>query len=255
VKTATFAAREVVCSFHGAYKARRIFADIWSKCPVCSDEAEARRDAERKSEERALEASKLAMRIQKACIPERFADRSFSSFSAATESQRKALAFAQSYAEDFSSVLQTGRCGLFVGGVGTGKTHLAAAIASHVLRQGYSALFTTLQRAIRRVKDTWGRGGRESEGDAVAALASPDLLIIDEVGVQFGTDTERMIVFDILNTRYERRLPTLLLTNLDVGNVKAVLGERVFDRLREDGGKAIVFDWDSHRGGVARTRH
>ena len=118
-------------------------------------------------------------------------------------------------------------------------------------RDSRTVLFTTVMRAIRRVKDTWSRESRESETQAIAALVFPDLLILDEIGVQFGSDTERLILFDVLNERYEKRRPTLLLSNLNIDEVKAYLGERVFDRLREDGGEAIVFDWASWRGRIA----
>ena len=53
---------------------------------------------------------------------------------------------------------------------------------------------------------------------------------------------------DVLNERYEKRKPCLLLSNLAIDDVKAYLGERIFDRLREDGGEAVAFDWASHRG-------
>lgn len=92
----------------------------------------------------------------------------------------------------------------------------------------------------------------------------PDLLILDEVGVQFGSDTERLLLFDILNERYERRRPTILMSNLAlddaeeggrvVPGIKSYLGERVFDRLREDGGQSVVFDWPSHRKGATMPK-
>lgn len=252
--TETLTQKEALCPTHGPFAAHRICGNIWSRCPTCSAEAGAKREARRQVEEHALKAAQLAKRIQQAGIPERFADRSFADFSATTKGQKKALAFAREYAEGFSSVLETGRCALFVGCVGTGKTHLAAAIAFHVIREGRTAVFTTTQRAIRRVKDTWRRGCDESESEAIAALSCPDLLVFDEVGVQFGSDAERMILFDILNDRYERRLPTILLSNLDAGGVKSCLGERIFDRLREDGGQLIVFDWGSYRGQSAQPR-
>jgi DNA replication protein DnaC len=82
-------------------------------------------------------------------------------------------------------------------------------------------------------------------------MVFPDLLILDEVGVQFGSDTEKLLLFDVLNERYEQRKPTLLLSNLALDGVKAFLGERIYDRLREDGAEAVVFDWDSWRGRIA----
>jgi DNA replication protein DnaC len=104
--------------------------------------------------------------------------------------------------------------------------------------------------AIRSVKDTWSKGSEKSETQAIEHLAYPDLLILDEVGVQFGSDFEKQILFDVLNDRYEKRKPCLLLSNIAPGELSGYLGERVADRLREDGGKLIAFDWDSHR----RTR-
>lgn len=130
-------------------------------------------------------------------------------------------------------------------------------------RHGAAVLFTTVMRAVRRIKDTWTRDSRKSESEAIAELVFPDLLILDEVGTQFGSDTERLILFDILNERYERRRPTILMSNLAlddaeeggrvVPGIKSCLGERVFDRLREDGGQSVVFDWPSHRKGGDRA--
>ena len=82
----------------------------------------------------------------------------------------------------------------------------------------------------------------------IALLVYPDLLIIDEIGVQFGSEFEKNLIFDILNERYENRRPTLLLSNLTVPEVRAFLGERIYDRLKEDGGRCVSFDWQSHRG-------
>lgn len=74
------------------------------------------------------------------------------------------------------------------------------------------------------------------------------MLILDEVGVQFGSEAEKLILFDVLNERYERCKATILLSNLTATEVKDYLGERVMDRMREDGGKVVVFDWESYRG-------
>jgi len=139
-----------------------------------------------------------------------------------------------------------------VGRPGTGKTHLAVGIGLQIMeRNNRTVLFTTVMRAVRRVKDTWGKSGSETETKAIAALAFPDFLILDEVGLQFNSDTERLILFDVLNDRYEKRRPTLLMSNLPVGEVGEYLGERIMDRLREDGGEFIPFDWESHRGETA----
>ena len=242
--------RTDTCPEHGPFESRCFIGSIWSRCPICSAEAIAREQAERDAKEREERRQAWQRRIGEACIPERFRDRTLQRFVAETAQQARALLFAKDYADHFDQALATGRSALFIGRPGTGKTHLAVGIGLQIMRHGRTVLFSTVMRAIRRVKDTWNRESRESETQAIAALVFPDLLILDEVGVQFGSDTEKLILFDVLNERYEKRRPTLLLSNLTLDEVKTYLGERIFDRLREDGGEAIVFDWESWRGRV-----
>lgn len=237
------------CPTHGEYTSRHYIGRIWSKCPTCSAEKTAEED--RLAAEQAAEAKRRAWqeRLQHSCIPERFHDRTLKNFQADTPEQARALEFATRYADEFDAVMKTGRCAMFIGAPGTGKTHLAAGIALRLMhRDKRSVLFTTVMRAIRSIKDTWSKGSELTETQAIEALVFPDLLILDEVGVQFGSDTEKLMLFDVLNERYEKRKPCLLLSNLSIDDVKAYLGERVFDRLREDGGEAVAFDWASHRG-------
>jgi DNA replication protein DnaC len=242
------------CATHGVFEAKCYFGSVWSRCPTCAaQQAELERQAEREAAQQARLAA-WQKRIGQSGIPERFQDRRLDDFLAATEGQLRALKFAKAYADNFERVLATGRSALFIGKPGTGKTHLAAGIAVQIMqRQSRTVLFSTVMRAIRRIKDTWARGAAESETQAIATLVAPDLLILDEVGVQFGSEFERNILFDVLNERYEKRRPTILISNLPVGEVGAYLGERIVDRIREDGGARIIFDWQSHRTLTPRT--
>ncbi len=236
------------CESHGDYTATNYVADRWSACPICT---QIERDAEekRKAEKEAREMqARIEAWIGRAGIPPRFRDRTLEAFVASTDAQRRALEFCQAYVASFADVLATGRSAIFTGRPGTGKTHLAAAIGAALVKNRRSVVFTSVFRAVRRVKDSWRRDSEETETEAVAAFVDPDLLILDEVGVQFGSETEKLLMFDILNERYENRRPVLLLTNLPVKDAQAYLGERIFDRLREDGGEHIPFDWESYRG-------
>lgn len=244
--------KAATCEMHGAFESRHVFGKVWTRCPVCSEEmaAEDRAKAEEQAREQA--AASWRRRIGHAGIPDRFTDRSLKSYVAETDGQRRALAFAESYADSFDAALESGRSAVFIGKPGTGKTHLAVGIGLRIMhRDGRQVLFTTVMRAIRRIRNTWNRNSEESETDAIDALTAPHLLILDEVGIQCGTDNEKLLIFDVLNERYERRRPTLLLSNLPLDEVKQYLGERVYDRLREDGGEVVAFDWDSHRGRTA----
>lgn len=241
--------RESACITHGQFTSICRIGTIWSGCPKCSEEQRERETAEAAEKKRLDELHKWHAKVGAAAIPPRFQDRSLKNYVATTEGQKAALRFAVEYADNFDQALKTGRSAVFIGKPGTGKTHLAAGIAQRLMaRQNRTVLFTTVRKAIASIKATWSRDSSMSEMDAVKHLATPDLLILDEVGVQFGTDTEKLIMFDILNERYETRRPTILMSNLTAAEVTEYLGERIADRLREDGGEYIVFDWESFRG-------
>ena len=238
------------CPEHGAYTSTNFIGEHWTVCPKCmmiqrDKEAKEQLAADEKLRQERI-ASKWKAKITGAAIPERFKDRTLESYVAKTSGQQKALAFATEYAENFDLVLREGRSAIFVGKVGTGKTHLAIGIALSIMQQQRSALFVTVQRLIRRVKDSW-HTKEETESQVVDVFASPDLLVLDEVGVQFGSEFEKQVLFDVLNTRYENRKPSILLSNIPKEQLSDYLGERVTDRLRENGGKVIGFDWGSYR--------
>jgi DNA replication protein DnaC len=240
--------RKATCETHGEFDSRNVFGSVWTKCPACSaieNENAKRAEMEREAAEKQRQWER---RLGESGIPVRFMDRTLEKFEAKNEGQKSAHAFATEYAEKFSEILKTGRSAIFCGKPGTGKTHLSVGIGLSVMKRGGIVLFTTVQRMMRRIKDAWRKDSDESESDVVSLFSSPDLMIIDEIGVQFGSDFERNAMFDVLNERYENRLPTLLLSNLSPSEVKVFLGERVFDRLREDGGACVPFNWDSHRG-------
>lgn len=68
------------------------------------------------------------------------------------------------------------------------------------------------------------------------------------MGIQFGTDTERMILYEILDLRYEAMRPVILTTNItDLKSLEKLLGARIIDRLFEGESKIVFFDWESHR--------
>lgn len=50
-----------------------------------------------------------------------------------------------------------------------------------------------------------------------------------------------------MNTRYERMLPTVLISNLTPAEISQVISDRLTDRMVEGGGATLVFDWNSYR--------
>lgn len=238
------------CGKHGAYEAKVVEImgrKIVGQCPACMAEATARETAQ--AERMASEAQKrrIEAMFQRSGIPLRFAERTFDGYEAAGEGQERALRIARAYADEWELMLARGTCLIFSGQPGTGKTHLAAAIANAVIAKGCSALFTTVSDALRSIKRAYDKDAGLSEADALNALVEPRLLILDEVGMAYDTDHSKTLIFDLMNKRYENLRPTIILTNLDAAALRDHLGDRVTDRLREGGGKLVSFNWSSHR--------
>ncbi len=241
-----------ICDTHGEYKSTILLApgggEIASPCFKCFEDLDRKRIAAELAQNRKEREDRAwKEKLRRAAIPERFSDRRLTTYVASCQKSQRALSVASAYAENFDDAMKTGSSLIFCGEVGTGKTHLAIGIAHEIMQSGKQAVFTSVMRAVRSVKETYSRNSEISEADAIESLVTPDLLILDEVGVQFGSDTEKLILFEIINGRYESMRPTIVISNLAAGALESFLGARAFDRLREGGGKLVVFDWASYR--------
>lgn len=58
---------------------------------------------------------------------------------------------------------------------------------------------------------------------------------------------KKMILFEIINTRYEKMRPTILISNLTREELVTFIGERVLDRMSDGGGCTLAFTWESYR--------
>jgi DNA replication protein DnaC len=238
------------CPDHGQYHSRKTaFADtvVWTPCRECI-EAEGRKNVEEQDQKRQVALNESIMK--NAAIPQRFAGRTLENYEAKLPGQKAALQVATDYADNFLESLAAGRSLIFCGSAGTGKTHLAVGIAKRAITFGKTATFTTAMDAIRSFRETYRKNSEVTERQAIARFAQPDLTIIDEVGSQLGTDAEKVTLFDLINARYERERPMIVLSNLTIAEVEQYLGTRAFDRLRENGGKAVTFSWPSYRRGA-----
>lgn len=245
---------DAICGTHGAFEARFIEGPfdgaIQSGCPQCAAERQAK---ERHRKERELTALRDRQRMvlsNASGIPARFAAASFNEYQAVEPSQRVVLAICRGFADEWPDNLAAGTSLVFTGGPGTGKTHLAAAIANTVIsRHVGSVQFGTVATLLRRIKSTYSKESQSSEQRAIDELLRPDLLILDEVGVQVGSEHEKLLMFEILNGRYQELRPTILISNLNTESLEFFLGQRIMDRYRECG-SILAFDWQSYRGSV-----
>jgi DNA replication protein DnaC len=249
---------KISCPMHGeseGFQYRLTSNSEWVGpiCKACEREREQELELERvkirERNERQRNESRIRDIFDRSGIPERFKTKDFQNYNPPTERAKKNLEICKNYAENFvSDARKTGRSLIFCGNRGTGKNHLACAIANHVIkRHQCTAMYTMLSHALFRVKQTYSRESKETQLEVIASMASVDLLILDEIDQRFDTPAEQLIIFELINARYERIKPTILLCNLDAEGVRNFIGDRCFDRLKEGGGGLLVFDWDSYR--------
>lgn len=243
--------RQAECPEHGAFESRGIALPlserrVWTQCPTCEAQRAEREAAEKRAEEERDRQRRIEARLDCAGIPLRFRGKTLDAFVAETAEQQHALDVARRFVARFDQHRKQGTTAVFSGMPGTGKSHLAIAIAQAVMSQT-TVFYAGALDIVRMIRATWRRDAEQSERAVLDMLGSIGLLVMDEVGVQYGTDAEKVLLFDVINRRYQDVMPTILLTNLDASGLREYLGDRAFDRMRE-AGVWVPFAWESHRG-------
>lgn len=173
----------------------------------------------------------------KSSLGKRFRERTFGTFDASAFPG--GYAKAKEYAETFR---ENGGEGLvFIGGVGTGKTHLAAAIVSYVAGElMIPARFVTAVGMFGQLRDL------EKGAEAMRGFKGVPLLAIDDLGKEKITEWNREKLFEVINHRYEHCLPVIVTTNGTPRELEQKLGEAVFSRLCETC-SGVMMDGEDYR--------
>lgn len=181
--------------------------------------------------------------VATADLSKRFLSCTFDNYRVGTPGQQIALKACREYAQNFAQNLEDGRCMILMGNPGTGKNHLSSAIMMEVMRQNHTTLRV---KASSFLDEYWSKDFTEREV-WMQRMASVDLLVIDEIGRASNGKSANDAFFRLIDSRYELVKPTIVTTNLNREALLETLGEASYDRLREGGGKRVVFNWNSER--------
>lgn len=132
--------------------------------------------------------------------------------------------FAQTFSHESKNLL-------LIGPTGTGKTHLSTAIAKTVIELGYEVIYDSAQNIMSAFEEDKFKSGFGPYEPKSTKYLECDLLIIDDLGTEFISTFTLSSLYNLLNSRMNKSLPTVISTNLDRSALEKVYEDRIFSRI------------------------
>ncbi len=195
---------------------------------------QAEQEAEKERERQADLKIRVERLLGQSGLKKRFMQRTFENFVDDTPERHKCLTIAKRYVVTFEQRKALGE-GLYIEGtIGTGKTHLAAAISLALLRQGVPVIFKTANNLLQDLKNSFDEYGNATEGQLLNLYKSADLLVIDDLGKEQCTEWSASTLYTIINDRYEDMKPVIVTTNYNGVDLINALTPRGGDRIKAE---------------------
>ena len=135
---------------------------------------------------------------------------------------------ARHYVEHWPEMAEKNTGYLLWGGVGTGKSFFAGCIANALLEQEVPIRMTNFAEVINDLNATF------EKNEYISHLCHYPLLILDDFGMERGTEYGLEQVYNVIDTRYRIQKPLIVTTNLSLHDLKHPRDSahaRIFDRL------------------------
>ncbi len=118
---------------------------------------------------------------------------------------------------------------VLLGTRGCGKTHLAAAIANYRLQQGQPVFFIEVADFLDHLRFTFSPDSKVTYDELFERVKKAPLLILDDFGEQSTTPWAQGKLYQIINYRYNARLPTVITTSLSLDEIESRMSSRMAD--------------------------
>jgi DNA replication protein DnaC len=182
---------------------------------------------------------------------QRLIDAGFPERQATLDPARATGAEWQAVGRRLAAMVGSGYLIALIGGSGTGKTQMAAALAT--LYTGKPILYGKAMRLFLDLRAAMGTlaanpATRQSERGILKEYIDPAFLALDEAGERGGSEWEDRMLAYLIDERYAARKDTLLISNQQEAAFLDGIGPRIASRLQETGG-IVVCDWPSFREG------
>lgn len=202
-------------------------------------------------EEKACDLFKQEMERRLSAFPVSDASYSRCTFAEDDSPQSKISQFCRQYVEDWSTVRANNLGILFTGGVGTGKSFYACAVANALLERRVPAVVTNFPRLLNILQSS-----RERQA-VIDHLQEYELLVIDDLGAERDSSYAAEQIYSIIDARWRANLPLIITTNLSVRELQepdSMQFKRIYDRVLEMCTSRLVLTGESRRAGRAEKR-
>lgn len=160
------------------------------------------------------------------------------------EKMKIILAMAKNYVKSFGEGSENL---LLIGKTGTGKTHISTAIARELIHKGYDVVYDSAQNIISDFENDRFKNGYGREENRSDKYLECRLLIIDDLGTEFINAFTVSTLYNLLNTRQNRGLPTIISTNLSPEELARKYEDRIYSRIIGAGCKVLPFEGKDKR--------
>ena len=151
------------------------------------------------------------------------------------ENERAEMSFLLNDLTEYANEFTTDSSNLlFVGGTGLGKTHLSTALARAIIEKGYYVIYETSTNVFADFENDRFRDRYNGEEPVSTKYMDCDLLIIDDLGTEVVTNFTVSCLYNLINTRLNKKLPIILSTNLNAQEIRKIYNDRITSRLFGD---------------------